>query len=135
MKKSIYLILLFIAQLSTSCSKDENNTNFINPPDWIIGTWMDISNESGGFRFTSDNIYDLNPNGDVFMNLKEGLQEYVNTGKYIVDEYITDTNYTFKVTLSGTTAIEYEFIKNDGNTIIYVTSDFTDRYNIILTKE
>lgn len=140
--KQIQLFFIFSLTLSiVSCSSNDDHiesNNFINPPDWIIGTWLDETDpdwaQIGGFQFTNDNLLDISSdNTTVVTNLKEGLQDGVNAGVISVDEVITSNKYELKILSNGTLTSNYEFSKGTNNqTIIYTLSSTR---NVILTKQ
>lgn len=139
MIKKVFLICLIVAV--SSCSKDDDKDtdqkSFINPPEWIIGTWMDESlpdiGRSGGYQFTDDNLIVILSNGEVFQNLKEGLKESVDFGVITSNEIITDTDYRLEILVSGTVTNTFEFKKGSNNTAII---DLTlTRYPTTLTKQ
>lgn len=131
-------ILLFTLMLLFSCSNDDDNTSnsFINPPSWIHGTWLDESepewSQDGGFQFTNDNLLLVNTDGQVDINLKEGLQDGVNTGSITTEEIISDTEYNLAIISNGSTNVSYSFKKDTETTIIYELSSI---YNVTLTKQ
>lgn len=140
MKKIITLSFIFLA-LCTSCSSnDDENTNlanFINPPEWILGTWMDKSepvwSQTGGFRFTNNNLLDLTSDGSIVVNLKEGLKQGINAGVISVKENSTSTNYSLEIISSGAVTSSYQFSKgNNDDNIVY---KLTATKNVILTKQ
>jgi hypothetical protein len=142
MKKLITLSILFLTIISCSSDDDDdvaiqNESNFINPPEWIIGTWLDesepVSAQIGGFQFTTNNLIFLAADGNVLSNLKEGLQESVDFGVITTNETITDTYYKLEIVLSGTVTNTFEFTKGTGDTtIIY---DLSATFDVILTKQ
>ena len=137
MKKVLFL---FVTLLMISCSSDDDSqttNSFINPPDWIIGTWLDESepafSQIGGFQFTHDNLIDLDANGDVFLNLKEGLQESVDAGAITTNEIITNTVYELKIISNGVETNQYRFTRGtDNTTIVY---NMSETYDVVLTKQ
>ncbi len=137
--KKIFFILLSVS-LVLSCSSDDDESSspssFINPPDWILGTWQDMSDpewaRSGGFQFTNDNLIDLNTDGDVVINLKEGLQDGIDNDVISVNEDISSTDYLLEVISSGVVTSSYEFSKNSDNSITYKLSTTID---VELTKQ
>jgi hypothetical protein len=141
MKKLITLSILFLTIISCSSDDDDvasqNESNFINPPEWIIGTWLDESepvfDQIGGFQFTTNNLISLSADGNVLYNLKESLQESVDLSVITTNETITDTYYKLEIVLSGTVTNTFEFTKGTGDTtIIY---DLSVTFDVILTKQ
>lgn len=123
-----------------SCSSDDDvnqNSNYINPPDWIIGTWLDESEpawaQSGGFQFTNNNLISLLPNGEVNLNLREGLQDGFDAGITTTNEIISETSYKLEIITNGNVTIQYKFTKGeDNNAIIYHLSEIFD---VVLSKQ
>lgn len=139
MKKSILILVAIVTFFS--CSKEEkklqSNKQFINPPSWIIGKWLDKSGKSwsrtGGFEFTNDNIFDLDAKGEVTRDFKKSFSESVRAKVLSVKEKKTDNSYVFEVWTSdrGTKNLSYKFVKKSSSVIIY---ELNDTYNIELTK-
>lgn len=148
MKKTILLLILtilllifFLSLTTISCSSRDDDinqpNNFINPPDWIIGTWLDetepVWNQIGGFKFTNDNLISIASNGDISSNLKEELKDGVNAGVIKTNEVITNTTYKLEIVSSGTVTNSFEFTKGTNNlSIIY---DLSVTQDVILTKQ
>lgn len=140
MKKITQLIAIniFLVLLITSCSKDDdsNSSSSFNPPNWIIGTWLDKSEpewqQVGGFKFTNNSIIDLDIDGNELLNYAEGLKATLKTGLSKIEEITTDDTYQVKVTTSGVTSINYKYYKGGSNTIIY---ELNSTYDIELTKQ
>lgn len=134
MKKTILLFTVFSIFIF-SCSEDENlNKNFINPPNWILGTWMDNSSRgSGGFQFTIDNLILITSDGSIFLNLKEGLQNAIDVGSMSTNEVITNNIYELEIISNGNVNLSYKFIRGSDDKNIIHKSSTTD--NIILTKQ
>jgi len=134
MKKSILLFTVFSIFIF-SCSEDENlNKNFINPPNWILGTWMDNSSRgSGGFQFTIDNLILITSDGSIFLNLKEGLQKAIDVGSMSTNEVITNSIYELEIISNGNVNLSYKFIRGSDDKNIIHKSSASD--NIILTKQ
>lgn len=138
MKKTLFALLTL---LIISCSDDDNNdnqnTSFINPPDWIIGTWQDKTlpetGQIGGFTFTNDNLILITSSGETITNLKEGLQEGVDAGVISSNEIITDTEYELEIIATGTVTNQFKFTKGpDSETIIY---DLSELFDVPLTRQ
>ncbi|WP_298762572.1 hypothetical protein [uncultured Polaribacter sp.] len=125
--------------MSCSSNDDDNldSVNFINPPKWILGTWLDKSEPAwaqiGGFKFTNDNLFDLSSNGTITINLKEGLKQGIDAGVISVNENSTSTSYSLEIVSSGAISSSYEFSKGNNNaSIVY---KLTATRNVILTKQ
>lgn len=141
MKKVTFFLVIILVTSTISCSKDNDNSNksnnFINPPDWIIGTWLDESeptfSQIGGFQFTDDNLISISANGDVIIDLKEGLREGVDVGVIKTNEVITNSNYELEIITSGTVTNSYKFTRDiDASSIIY---DLSVTYDVLLAKQ
>lgn len=139
-KATTLLFLISYLLLTNSCSKDDDqsltNNKSINPPEWIHGTWLDKSEPTwaqvGGFKFTNDNIVDLNADGNENLSYKEGLESGIKNGSISIEETITNDIYEFKVISFGLTSSILHFDKGSSNTIIY---DLNETYDVILTKQ
>ena len=140
MKKIALLISanILLVLLITSCSKDDdsNSLSSFNPPNWIIGTWLEENDSEwsqiGGFKFTNNSIIDLDVDGSEIINYGESLQTGLKAGIIKIEEIITDETYQVKVSTSGVTTINYKYFKGSSNTIIY---ELNSIYNIVLTKQ
>lgn len=139
MKTLKAFLIILLAGSVFSCSKEDDNesANFINPPNWIIGTWLDESeptfSQIGGFQFTDDNLISISANGDVIIDLKEGLREGVDVGVIKTNEVITNSNYELEIITSGTVTNSYKFTRDiDASSIIY---DLSVTYDVLLTKQ
>lgn len=65
MKKNLLVIMLFLSSLLISCSGDLE-TSQINPPLWIIGSWIeDKSSDPEIFEFQINNIIKFTTDTDV----------------------------------------------------------------------
>ena len=132
-----HFILIMVICLSACSKEDEVNNNFINPPDWIIGTWVDESEpiwaQKGGFTFTNDNLITLLSTGDAHLNLKESLQDSFDAGLIKINEDISETKYSLEIISNGTLFNSYKFsIGSNELSIIYHLAITTD---IVLTKQ
>ncbi len=131
------LLIIGVFLLSISCSNndddDELAVSSFNPPSWIIGTWLDKTEpewaQVGGYKFTSDNIIDLNADGVEILNYKEGLQMGIDSGLTTIEEIITSNSYEIRIKTGGVTNPILKFRKGATNTIIFETID------IVLTKQ
>jgi hypothetical protein len=127
-------VCLFVITLLQSCSKDDDNSlnsNKINPPSWIIGSWLDKTEpewaQIGGFKFTKDNLIELSAENKEILNYNTSL-----SGLMDVTQTNTTNSYSLKIETFGTTVIEYYFEKGGNNTIIYKLSTV---HNVVLTKQ
>lgn len=123
MRKLVYVF--FMTMVLLGCSSDDNsgsngNNQFFNPPSWIHGTWLDIS--ESGYRFTSNNVCQITSFNQLCF--KEMLENYNTTGavEVNVDEEIkSNTEYKFSYTVAGTTQ-EFHFRKLSDTEIEMVSS-------------
>ena len=95
----------------------------MSDPEW---------SRSGGFQFTNDNLLELNTDGDVFLNLKESLQNGIDNDVITTNEEISSTNYVLEIISHGSVDISYEFSKNSDNSI---TQKITTTISVELTKQ
>ena len=139
MKKiSILIITCFSLLLTISCSKDDegSSSSSFNPPNWIIGTWLDKNepewSQIGGFKFTSDNIIDLNADGQEILNYDQSFAIGLKSGTMKIDETITNEVYQIIINTSGITTLNYTFNKGSSNSIIY---ELNATQKVELTKQ
>ncbi len=126
------IICLFAFTILQSCSKDDDSlsSNKINPPSWIIGSWLDKADtwaQIGGFKFTKDNLIELSADNKEILSYKSSF-----SGLMDVTQNSTNNSYSLKIQTFGTTVIDYYFEKGADNTIIYTLNS---TYNIVLTKQ
>ena len=112
MKKISLLLLLSLlstALIFTSCEKDEDDDNSINttntsannthlnPPSWLQGTWIDLSQTDirTGYTFTSDDM--LTIIGSSSVSVKDGLKSSDE-----ISENISTSSYEFTITHTDT---------------------------------
>ena len=127
MKKTFAFILLIILQ---SCSNDDSSTNnkAINPPQWLLGTWLEEVDEepiNNGARFTNNNVFLISSNGEI------SIKEISDPDSIIED---TIANDTYKIVISSNFLPELEshhFILIDENTIRYERRNL----NTVLKKQ
>lgn len=135
---TILIITCFSILFTISCSKDDDDStsSSFNPPNWIIGTWLDKSepdwSQIGGFKFTNDNILDLNANGDQILNYKEGFSIGLNSGTMKIEETSTSNSYRVKIIATGVTVLDYKYSKGSSETIIY---HLTTTLDVFLNKQ
>ncbi len=125
-------MLVFL--IFSSCSKDDDvsgNKGFLNPPSWIIGTWVKKTNSSivtiTGYRFTKDNMITLikTKNGlEQLQDFKKGFKNSVDIGVSEIKETIKDNYYKFEISSGGVTNSWY-FTKTSDNIIL---DDFEYQY-------
>ncbi len=112
MKKS--LTIIFVLLFFSTCKKNNTNTNSINPPNWIIGRWIDNVNGNTGFEFKSDNFCAISSYQTTC------YKTLVEQNNVEVNEYITNNSYKIKFDVNiGTQITSYEFEKIANNEIIY----------------
>ena len=127
MKKTFAFILLIILQ---SCSNDDSSTNnkAINPPQWLLGTWLEEVDEepiNNGARFTNNNVFLISSNGEI------SIKEISDPDSIIED---TIANDTYKIVISSNFLPELEshhFILIDEDTIRYERRNL----NTVLKKQ
>lgn len=134
--KNLKTLIIFLISFTVlqSCSKDDDNSldsNKINPPSWIIGSWLDKTEpewaQIGGFKFTKDNLIELSADNKEILNYNSSL-----SGLMDVTQTNTNTGYSLRIEVSGATVIDYYFEKGDNNTLIYKLSAVQ---NVVLTKQ
>lgn len=116
---------LFIVVVLFSCSSDDNSgsggsNNRFNPPSWIHGTWLDIT--ESGYKFSNNNVCQITSFNQLCF--KEMIEDYNSTGavEVSVDEEIkSNTEYKFSYTVAGTTQ-EFHFRKLSDTEIEMVSS-------------
>ena len=111
-------IFLFLAALVgiVACSKGDSGSSDnggggsvagYNPPDWIIGTWMDTNN-STGFKFTSNN----------FCQIAAGASNCFLEGPYVTVTESKATNKSFSFTFKiASTEFSYVFEQLEGGKV------------------
>lgn len=116
MKKLLYV---FAALLIFSCSTSDEGSNAsgsdFNPPAWIQGTWkLDIDGdgiaEDIGFKFTSNDMCTILLQTE---QCQKGLFDTMRQSgqKVTVEEIISDTFYSAKVSYSAGQSMTYSFKK------------------------
>jgi hypothetical protein len=117
--KKVLLLLLAVSLTMTSCKKDDTeeqqeNQKQLNPPAWIQGTWIDLSNPNirTGYTFTTDDM--LTIIGSNSVSVKASL-----TDTDEISENITASAYSFTITHNATNSTEtWEFAKTDDTHIV-----------------
>ena len=113
--KRLSLLLIFVLLLS--CSTDNNNSSNssiqINPPDWIIGTWLIESTTNFGWRFESIDVIQIS--NIVETSLKGQVEFWLDAGE---DASASDssTNDSYRLELNFPA----------GQTIIHVFNKISD---------
>ena len=115
---------------SCSTSDDGNNTNntsCVNPPDWLIGTWVHYSNngevEENKFIVSEDNIISF----DYYISTDWQVADCNNVIdnsmlRIEIEEFYTSEYYLFRKTqISGGISIPFNryFFKVNTNTMNY----------------
>ena len=113
--KKIFLFLVALVGI-VACSKSDNGSSEsggggsvagYNPPDWIIGTWMDTNN-STGFKFTSNN----------FCQIAAGASNCFLEGPYVTVTECKATNKSFSFTFKiASTEFSYVFEQLEGGKV------------------
>lgn len=127
MRKTILFILLICLSLNFfSCSNndDENDTtngSCINPPEWLIGTWIhyDGDVEENKYIISENNIIEFTY--DISRDLRETYCDKEFAG-ITTEQTFEDDYYLFKwiLTSNGTTVPnDFYFFKVDSNTMNY----------------
>ena len=113
--KKIFLFLIALVGI-VACSKSDSGSSDnggggsvagYNPPDWIIGTWMDGSN-SIGFKFTSEG----------FCQVAAGTSNCFLDSSYVTVTENKITNNSFSLTFKvASTEFSYVFERLEGGKI------------------
>lgn len=137
--KQIFLFCLTLIVISCNSNDEDLELNrSINPPNWIIGTWLDETDpdwaQIGGFQFTNDNFLDIfSDRTTITLNLKEDLKEGLISGIISIDEVLTEEEYEIKILSNRTLVNHFKFSKGtDNQTIIY---SLTATRDVILSKQ
>ena len=125
-----------------SCSSNDDNSDtqndsFINPPAWIQGTWLaeTISGSDLGFEFTTDDFCFIN--GTTTMCNKSQIDQYNSIGQnVVVNEIITDTEYTVEIDYNNQQGITtYQFEKISNTQIEWINDTLGDLVETVFTKQ
>ena len=113
--KKIFLFLIALVGI-VACSKSDSGSSDnggggsvagYNPPDWIIGTWMNTNN-SIGFKFTSNN----------FCQITTGASNCVLDGPYVTVTESKATNKSFSFTFKiASQEFSYVFEQLEGGKV------------------
>ncbi len=148
--KKLLLIIGIITICSCSSSDEETKVELevnLNPPEWIIGTWIsqDVGSNDFGWKFETNNAIQIVEGGDNGWNLKEtatgilnGYDDLTNQNQVIVED-ITNDSYSVKVTFYDTrpsmiTYFTYKFVKISDTEIQWVTAP-TSINPLTMTKQ
>ncbi|MBC3759225.1 hypothetical protein H7U19_12475 [Hyunsoonleella sp. SJ7] len=135
MKKILLLLMaIFLVGCSSSDDSDSKNQSLINPPNWIIGTWLlEEPNPRSGYRFSSDDFcLVLFTTENCF---KESIRLSKSSGAVAdVEETNTDNNYSIKITLASQ-VITYEFNMLSATQIEWVNDPLGSMTQTIYVKQ
>jgi hypothetical protein len=126
----IILLSVFIT-LNISCDKSDNNntkelrTVNLNPPEWIIGTWLDEDRDyDSGWSFSGNDVIYINKcndcSGESLIDRAEYILNSAGNESSYVDEIITENYYKvfiYRNDRSGSFQEEYSFFKRPNNQI------------------
>lgn len=134
-KMKLFCGILVGLMIFSSCSDDNNDEQenlcgiesgiFLTPPNWIQGYWVDPNNTDEGFRFTSDDIYNVSgTNESPFSDLESTSGE----SPYLINE-VSESNDTYEIYMQlwdketceeqFTFSSDWKWTKVDDNTIRY----------------
>ncbi|MFV8345952.1 hypothetical protein [Flavobacterium sp. ZB4P13] len=125
MKKLLFAFTAFLL-FSCSNSDDDNGSNSSNsdfhPPAWIQGTWIQegsTASINNGFSFSSSDLCTLLLTTE---QCQKGLIDLIRkSGQAVtVNETITSTSYTAKITYYGGQSVTYSFRKLSNTSIEYM---------------
>jgi len=134
-KLSFLIVFIF---LTIGCSSDDSSeSNPINPPEWIIGTWQN------DVESTFDNKYIFSVNNIIVESL-DGTQvnysEQIMSPDYDINE-ITNSNseYAFKLSYPTSSTslsdINFSFVFISNTQLIFSRSSSLDFYSSTYTKQ
>lgn len=135
-KMKLFYGILIGLMIFSSCSDDNNDEQSENlcgvesginlsPPNWIQGTWVDPNDNEEGFKFTSDDIFNVSgTNESPFSELASSAGDW----PYIINE-VTETADTYEIYMQlwdkdtceeqFTFSSDWKWTKIDDNTIRY----------------
>lgn len=122
-----FLIFLVVLAVITSCSKNDTalNSNSINPPEWIHGTWEAegaMGNSSSGIRFTSNDVVLIT--GFSELSHKNQIESYSDIMEMTVEETKSDEEYHLTISSSQGIATNYAFRKKDENSLYWENTGY-----------
>jgi hypothetical protein len=126
-----YLFLVSLLVISLSCKEDTQDPdpqpkNAINPPAWIVGTWVDVGQVNEWTFTTSNAVYD---GGFVTLDFKEIAKSAT------VKETSSGTKYTIELIDPSATS-KYIFESTSATTLNYtVTVNGVGFGSLELTKQ
>jgi hypothetical protein len=107
MLKKLFLIVM-VSLLFIGCSKSDSS-NSVNPPEWILGTWINVLDENKEIITftTSDGYLETEKESSLFL--------------FFDEKESTDTKYVLELKPGFVTISEqsHNFTKKDDNTIGY----------------
>lgn len=109
--RKLLCIFALIALVSCSKEDDNNSLNSINPPDWILGTWLiDDPAFELGWKFTSNDVVIIQMGGQL--SQKGQIDFYLENGQEAstTEEYTNET-YSLKLILPAGQSVIYSFTK------------------------
>lgn len=126
MKKLVYLITtILLFGCSSSDDSSSSSKNSINPPAWIQGKWaMGSGEEQSGYEFRSNDWCSFMTG--ISTCWKSAVDK--SNGQATVEETITDSTYTMRLTVGGITQT-YTFIKMSATKIRASASGISSYYD------
>lgn len=91
----VVLCVVTIGLLTNGCTKNDTNNSTFNPPDWIIGTWDNKSEQAflSTYIFTEDNALLVNINGET----TDYTKSFANSEATVTEPIITEETYKYIV--------------------------------------
>jgi len=126
-----YLIMMLLVFTTISCNKSDDDdakelrTVNLNPPEWIIGTWLDEDKDYDlGWSFSNNDVNYINEcsqcSGENLIERAEYILNTAGNESSYVNEYITDSYYKviiYRNDRYGSSTEEYNFFKRNNNQI------------------
>lgn len=130
MREAMFYLSIMVMMFSCSSSDNgdsDNSLSCVNPPDWLIGTWVHYSNdgevEENKYIVSEDNIiafdYDISTDWQV-ADCNNIVDNSILTIE--IEEFYTTEYYLFRKTqTSAGTSVPFNryFFKVDNNTMNY----------------
>ncbi|MGY5848115.1 hypothetical protein ACW6QP_11950 [Salegentibacter sp. HM20] len=114
------IILLILMTIGCSADNENNESNIINPPAWLHGTWLVEGSTTGdnGVKFTSNDVILIQPIIDL--SHRKLIQDSRDLGQEIeVIETISDVNYSLHLDFQNAPTVKLEFSKLSPNEITW----------------
>jgi hypothetical protein len=123
------MMLLVFTTISCNKSDDDDakelRTVNLNPPEWIIGTWLDEDKDYDlGWSFSNNDVNYINEcsqcSGENLIERAEYILNTAGNESSYVNEYITDSYYKviiYRNDRYGSSTEEYNFFKRNNNQI------------------